>query len=283
MQQAIKQKEHQPENLPAAGEIYRICQNKSILNTALLKIGGTALPDGYHWSSSENSFTDGIYLDFKNGKYFNTGNVQYTKANEYIVRPVIAFPVSAAEEPDTTPTPDYSNCTVGAILYSDKTCSADLIEGKKAIGVVLSSGKKLAIALKTAALKWSTTNFDIPLLGGDENDADGQYNTRVVLEYCRANDRVCPAFEYAASYQTEGTSAGDWYLPAIGELNDIYKNKDVLNETLGKIGGTKLPSDEHWSSSESSIVNAWVLRFRDGYVHHGIKYDYYDVRPVLAF
>ena len=186
-----------------------------------------------------------------------------------------------------TTTPDYTNCTVGAILYSDKTCSADLIEGKTQIGVVFNSEEHLAVALKTSALEWSTTNFDIPLLGGNENDADGQYNTRVGLEYCRANDKICSAFEYTASYQTEGTEAGDWYFPAIMEVREIFGVKNTLNETLEKIGGTEFPEERHWSSSEDGSNFAWFQDYKVGGVDTYMKNDYtgayYYVRPVLAF
>ena len=90
------------------------------------------------------------------------------------------------------------------------------------------------------------------------------------------------------NYKREGTSAGDWYLPALAELKAIYQNKEVLNETLAKIGGRRLPIEDHWSSSESSEGYAWVfdfydLDFYDGGVRHSNKNNDYYVRPVLAF
>ena len=85
------------------------------------------------------------------------------------------------------------------------------------------------------------------------------------------------------SYKTEGTNAGDWYLPAMGELNAIYGNKGVLNIALGKIGGAMLSTDYYWSSCEYSYDKAWKLRFGDdGHMIYDYK-DSYFVRPVLAF
>ena len=73
-------------------------------------------------------------------------------------------------------------------------------------------------------------------------------------------------------------------MPALGELNAIYQNKDVLNTALGKIGGTKLSSDIHWSSSEYSSYNAWRQFFNYGDVYCTSKFNNRnDVRPVLAF
>ena len=232
--------------------------------------GGTKCPFGNAWNCTVVDLTNKI--------------TEITNKITTIEEKITEIEENGGGGDSGTTTPDYTNCAVGAILYSDKTCSADLIAGKTQIGVVFNSEEHLAVALKTSALVWSTTDFDIPLLGGDEYDADGQYNTRVGLEYCRANDKVCPAFEYTASYQTEGTEAGDWYFPAIMEVREIFGVKNTLNETLKKIGGTEFPAERHWSSSEYSSNNAWKQTFGNGGVSSYDKnYDYGYVRPVLAF
>ena len=187
--------------------------------------------------------------------------------------------------------PDYSNCKIGDILYSDKSCNANVVASKKPIGVVFDTTNKLAIALDTEAKKWSDEHFDVPTLSNYGSlsaataDWQGRNNTRLVLEYCKTNGYSCPAFEYVNSYKTEGTLAGDWYLPAAGELNAIYQNKDVLDTALGKIGGTKLSLvSYHWSSSEYSDNIAWELNSDNGNVYFNYKDNNNGyVRPVLAF
>ena len=185
-----------------------------------------------------------------------------------------------------------SNCIIGDILYSDMSCNTNVVVSKTPIGVIFDITNKLAIGLEESRQYWSTTEFDVPGLSNITSssavtaDWQGKNNTRVVLEYCKTNGKSCPAFEDVNSYKTEGTQAGDWYLPAMGELNAIYGNKDVLNITLGKIGGTKLGANNYWSSSENSISNAWELYFGNGNVDYSAKYDYRHwryVRPVLAF
>ena len=184
-----------------------------------------------------------------------------------------------------------SNCIVGDILYSDKSCDPNVIATKKPIGVVFDRANKLAIGLNQSSseLKWSNDYFDVPGLSNITSssavtaDWQGKNNTRVVLDYCKANGKSCPAFEYVNSYKTEGTIAGDWYLPAFGELNAIYGNKDVLNIALGKIGGTKLGTDYYWSSSEYSNHDAWGLYFYNGNGTYSSKSNGNYVRPVLAF
>ena len=184
------------------------------------------------------------------------------------------------------------DCKIGNIVYSDKTCGSEPIEGKISIGVIFNEGNRLAIAKTTVENGWSFGYSDTPLANMNEatalGDWSGKYNTGVVWEYCQSEGITCPAFEYVVNYKTEGTSAGDWYLPALAELKAIYQNKEVLNETLAKIGGRRLPIEDHWSSSESSEGYAWVfdfydLDFYDGGVRHSNKNNDYYVRPVLAF
>ena len=183
-----------------------------------------------------------------------------------------------------------SNCFIGDILYSDMSCDPKAVATKKPIGVVFDRVNKLAIALDTAEKAWSDGYFDVPTLSNynspsaETADWQGKNNTRLMLEYCKEIETSCPAFDYVNSYKTEGTLAGDWYLPSMGELNAIYQKKDVLNPALRKIGGTQLSSDMYWSSYEHSILDAWLMHFGDGTVnHHSKGFDRYYVRPVLAF
>ena len=192
-------------------------------------------------------------------------------------------------------TPDYSNCKIGDILYSDMTCNANVVASKTPIGVVFDTTNHLAIALDTEQKTWSDEDFDVPTLSnytisaeGSAAEADwqGKNNTRLVLEYCKANGKSCPAFEYVNSYKTEGTKTSDWYLPAEGELCTIYGNMGVLNTALEKIAGSKLPSQRHWSSTENTYSTAWTKDFDNGnssnYLGSGKDNSNY-IRPVLKF
>ena len=130
-----------------------------------------------------------------------------------------------------------SKCSIGDILYSDMTCDSSVIDGKTPIGIIFDVDRGLAIALEqTTNTVWSKTSFDVP--GVDSNvptqDFEGKNNTLAISEYCQSYNASCPAFEYVNNYKTEGTNAGDWYLPAVGELNLIYSNKSILNSSLGK-------------------------------------------------
>ena len=197
------------------------------------------------------------------------------------------FCVSAAEAGETT---DCAN--VGDILYSDMTCSTTPISGKVAIGVVASPTRGLAIALEEGMAVWADKNFDIPDLTNNRGvptaDFRGKVNTKIIVDYCKANNKNCPAAEYAYNYRTVGTETGDWYLPSGGELQSIYNNRVKLNATLQALRKTPLntttsASGSYWSSSEVDGYDAWFLNFKAGGWGDDWKDGSFSVRPVLAF
>ena len=274
--------------LPAAGELQAISTNKDTLNTTLSKIGGTQM-SGNYWSSSEQNSGSSYYIGIGNNSSTTGRKIAKNKA-----KPVINF--GSKNKTDFA----YNNggtvvtCRIGDILYSDKKCYlGGMLAGKTPIGVVFDASRRTAIALESSSSfqKWSNYSEDIPGLTNirDQNEAkqdyNGKSNTITVKTYSGNDFWRFEAFEYAYEYKTTGTNAGEWYLPALGELNTAYSNKDFLNYALSVVGKKNIPTDDfHWSSSEGSKDGAWKLYFDNGYVSYGSKY--YDgsyVRPVLAF
>ena len=246
--------------------------------------------------SSGSSCTGGVKCPFGNAWNCTASNLsnKITEVTNKITE--ITNKITTIEEKIVTIEngASSSNCIIGDILYSDMSCDPNVIATKKPIGVVFDRTKRLAMALEESQQHWSYPDyFDVPGVNNITSESaatadwQGKNNTRLVLEYCKTNGDSCPAFEYVNSYQTEGTKAGDWYLPALGELNAMYGNMGVLNMALEKIGGTKLSSDAYWSSSECSHSEAWELYFGDAHVLNYVTetYKLVDcyVRPVLAF
>ena len=284
--------------LPAAGELIAIYGNMGVLNTALGKIGGTKFgTDYYCWSSSERSSRTAWLQNFSNGNIYY---YDFNKYNSHYVRPVIDYGdwanSSAGDEEET---PDYGTCQIGDILYSDKTCNPTLSDNKSPIGVVFDNTKNLAIGLYTKNYTYAVNSFIVSGVPAYENqsqaeaDLNGKENTKKTIEYCNANGYSCPAFEYVNSYITAGTQAGDWYLPALGELKKIYTLSDTLNRTLLIIGGTELPKKiptgesnyGHLSSTKYEDWGAWGLAFYYGdFIKFQNNYGYTPfVRPVINY
>ncbi len=269
--------------LPAAGELKAISDNKDTLNTTLSKIGGTQM-SGNYWTSSEQD-SNNAWRIILGGSLSNE-----VKDNRGTAKPIINF---ASKDKISVDLTDKSTvCKVGDILYSDKTCSASVVSGKTPIGVVFDESNRLAIALESSAdMYWSTNEYDFPELTNiaDENKAKQEYigkaNTAAIKAYNSSLSNY-PAAKYAYNYTTAGTNVGDWYLPALGELYEIYQNKTIINKTLSALGKSTISTSTLWSSSEHSGFDAWGLGFTYGNLNYYSKTDYNErnnVLPVLAF
>ena len=90
-------------------------------------------------------------------------------------------------------------------------------------------------------------------------------------------------------YHTEGTSQGDWYLPACGELGYIMPPFNKINDAIDKMitaydssVGIKLSTGNYyWSSTEYSSNYARNMGTSRGCVTYSNKSDNYRVRAFL--
>lgn len=120
-------------------------------------------------------------------------------------------------------------------------------------------------------IRWSLTAFRyISAPGTLETIGSGLSNTNVIVNQNGAG------LEYAAglaiAYEFEGYS--DWYLPSKDELNELYKNKDLV---------PGLTNFGYWCSSESLADYAWIQGFSSGYVYDGQKANFNSVRAIRSF
>ena len=76
--------------------------------------------------------------------------------------------------------------------------------------------------------------------------------------------------EYCAS-KTDGNIK--WYLPALGELNDLYNKIDVTQNTLSAIpNATQISlSSTYWSSNEVAAYKTFRISFKNGAVDQAYK------------
>ena len=98
-----------------------------------------------------------------------------------------------------------------------------------------------------------------------------------------------PAASCCDMFYTEGTSQGDWYLPAFGELGYIMPPFNKINEVIDKMRtaygssvGVELSTDfSWWSSTEFSSNFARNVDTGDGAAYRNLKYSNYFVRAWL--
>jgi len=161
------------------------------------------------------------------------------------------------------------SCTVGMIYYSDKSCSNNYDNSKTAIGVVVKENKLIA-ALTVPDITWSSTFTGYSSSTDAKTDFNGKNNTAVIVAEHPNDTTSNNAAIYCNEYSTAGTSAGDWYLPAAGEVYDyIYRNYSVVKPVWDKAGATLL-NNYLWSSSEFSLSDAFSVNFDYGLV--GVDY-----------
>ena len=203
----------------------------------------------------------------------------------------------------------YPGCTIGALFYSDDTCSSNLVSGKTLLGVVIkektssANGWIMTVNPVQTGIAWGGYGTDIPRLTNitsKSNLTDIQAsctNTDIITSY--GNSSTYPAAWTAKNYSPSGTPSGkSWCLPSGGLLNNINKSTNFTKINTGittaggkKIGaGTSLPAELVWSSSEHDSGYAWrfgaVMNGSSFEMSSNEKYDTnsgFSVRPVLAF
>ena len=122
----------------------------------------------------------------------------------------------------------------------------------------------------------------------------GKWNTQQCLSKATNQDVICdgvtnnyttgysPAACCCVAYSTPGTKPGDWYLPAIGELYQIYANKTAINEKRTAIKGSGFSDSYCWSSREYSSNDEYRVKLKNGIIGNYIKDGSYSVLGFLA-
>ena len=149
----------------------------------------------------------------------------------------------------------------GIVVYVDHTGQHGLICSKTDIN----GGSEVA---------WSSvTNVTVP--GGALSQFNGSANTTAIN-----NQSTTSAANLCLTYSTPGTSAGDWYLPSIDELSEIYHAKYEINKALN-VNSFELY--DYWSSTENNNNTAWCYEIHYGYSYGEGKNSTCHVRAVRAF
>ena len=123
--------------------------------------------------------------------------------------------------------------------------------------------------------KWNTKQCLSKATNQDQNICDGVTN--------KSGTGYCAPACCCVAYSTLGTKPGDWYLPSVGELYEIYANKTAINEKRTAIKGSGFSeSYEYWSSRERSSNGEYRVNLRSGYIGSNDKGYNYNVLGFLA-
>ena len=97
-----------------------------------------------------------------------------------------------------------------------------------------------------------------------------------------SNIDYCAPACCCVGYSTLGTKPGDWYLPSVGELYQIYANKTIINKKRTALVGSGFYDNNYWSSRESSSGSEYDVNLYLGSISHGSKYRDSYVLSFLA-
>jgi len=249
--------------LPAVGELVEhVYLNYDELYSTYMDVFGWNSFSYYFWSSSEygGSFVWNVHS--------SSGEVTYDyRTNAGSVGCFLS--INCAEGYKWKEGACVESCSVGKIYYSDDTCSSSVVSGKTAIGVVVKDNELVLSQKSSSTMTWGTRGTDISGLTNysSSTDAKADYNGKSNTAAIIAGDSGAVAAKYCNDYTTAGTSAGDWYLPAAGELYSyVYGNYNAINTAMTAIGWT-FDSAYFWSSSEYSSGGAWTVGSRNGYMY----------------
>ena len=145
------------------------------------------------------------------------------------------------------------------------------------------------VGLKQEEHSWSLSYTDIPDLpnifswqADAKKDFSGSGNTALIVKTLSANA--------PAAYWCDTLSSGgfrDWYLPAGGELYELYNQRDSVRAAISQmkevISSIPLLEDYYyWSGSEGDAKYAWFVHFGDSRVLYENKDTPRNVRAVRA-
>lgn len=151
----------------------------------------------------------------------------------------------------------------GVVFYVDETGQHGLICSKADID----GGSGVA---------WSNI-ISVEIGATAKSEFNGDANTNAIIGQA---SHTSSAAKLCADYSTNGTSKGDWYLPAIDELSLIYHAKYKINKALNT---NSFALTGYWSSTEYTNSYAWPYYFDNGYSNYHGKDRTYRVRAVRAF
>ena len=150
-----------------------------------------------------------------------------------------------------------------------------------------------AVWNSNTTLYWGKNLYDKNVAGITETtdktvakaDFSGKEHTNAIITAYTEHSVAMDARDMCSVLQTfnDGENNGgftDWYIPACGQLCEIYTNKTNINAALTAMSSTAFSNLNYRSSSECSSNSGWCVNFSNGLVDYFGKSLDYRVRFV---
>lgn len=160
----------------------------------------------------------------------------------------------------------------------------------KAVGVaVLSDNCKFVISkTQGGMMAWggsgTTISGIVTTTDADtaRSDYSGKDNTDKIIAQLGASG--APAANYCKNTSGLFPDGRQGYLGSLGEWREAYNNKTEVDACMSLIGGDAINTTYyHWTSTQYSAYNSWILYWSDGRVNTNLKGNTHPVRAFAAF
>lgn len=231
------------------------------------------------------------YVEATNVSYFNPKITKGISKSEAVVGDAVIADLNnvgykyychqADYNTNDWPTTDYK--VIGVVVNNDTE--------NEVVKAVSLAGMSLADPVNGTLVKQSINGVDLIIWGydyynldisgltnyatADEAKADfnGWANTQAIMEYVSdktidpipssKTNGVFQAAMVCQRFNPDGETAGQWYLPAAGEMyNYVGLNKDAVNTALQTYGGFDFINNNNnfWCSNEQTTSQAYFMR-----------------------
>lgn len=234
------------------------------------------------------SYPNVSYVEATNVSYFNPKITKGISKSEAVLGDAVIADLNnvgykyychkADYNTNDWPRTDYK--VIGVVVNNDTE--------NEVVKAVSLAGMSLTDPVNGTLVNQNTEGIDLMIWGQERNDIsgltdyatadeaktdfNGWANTQAIMEYVSdktinpipsgQTEGVYQAAMVCQRYNPDGETAGQWYLPAVGELyNYVGLNRDAVNTALQTYGGLSFPyeTDQHWCSNEANWITSYNI------------------------
>ena len=169
----------------------------------------------------------------------------------------------------------FADLVVGIVVDRTFAIALDELNGQGADYYF--SSEKVLIANMETTTTGDVQNPPIPSENPLLAFTDLRKNNAAIAAQLAKGTGTYPAYSYCAEYSANGYPAGSWFLPTMAQLNSVWTNREVLNQSLTKIDKTVLRTDNswYWSCIQKDINSEWRVYFG---IDSSSRYFYSDYK-----